>query len=137
MEGKKKSVQSKAKPKGKTVDGYIASLKGWQAEAVSTLRKIIRDAAPKAAESIKWGQPVYEEGGPLCYVKAFKDYVALGFWRGTEVADPKGILGGSGDRMRHVKLYGLKDINKNVFQSMVRSAVKLNRFLGDPTKRRK
>lgn len=33
-----------------TINEYIASLDGWQAEVVSTLRHIIRQATPKATE---------------------------------------------------------------------------------------
>ena len=49
----------------KTVDEFVAGLDGWQAEAVSTIRQIVREAAPKASEAWKWGQPVYEENGPF------------------------------------------------------------------------
>jgi hypothetical protein len=37
----------------KTVDGYIAGLNAWQANAVRRLRSIVKAAAPKATESIK------------------------------------------------------------------------------------
>jgi hypothetical protein len=30
----------------KTVDEYVAGLDGWQAEAVSAIRQIVREAAP-------------------------------------------------------------------------------------------
>jgi hypothetical protein len=38
----------------KTIDGYIAGLKGWQAEVASRVREIVRGAAPEAKEGIKW-----------------------------------------------------------------------------------
>ncbi len=118
----------------KTVDEYIASLEGWQAEAVATLRGLIREAAPDAAESIKWAQPVYEDNGPFCYIKAFKSHVNFGLWRGVDIPDPHGLLQGSGDKMRHVRLTGVEDIRPDAFRDMVRSAVQLNRTKGDPTK---
>ena len=118
----------------KTVDEYVKGLEGWQAEAVSTLRKIMRKAAPKATESMKWAQPVYEENGPFCHITAFKSHVNFGFWRGADLPDPLGILEGSGGRMRHVKLTRVKDIKQKAFQDLVKAAVKLNRTLGDPTK---
>ncbi len=120
--------------KPKTVDEYVKGLDREQAEIVSTLRQLIRAAAPTAAEAFKWSQPVYEENGPFAYIKAFKNNVNFGFWRGIDIPDPLGIMEGSGGKMRHVKLTNLKEIRKKAFQDMVRSAVKLNRERGDPTK---
>jgi hypothetical protein len=118
----------------KTVDGYLAGLESWQAEIVSQVRGIILQAAPQARESIKWAQPVYESGGPFAYMKAFKKAVNFGFWRGIDLDDPKGILEGSGDKMRHVKLTSLEDIDAAQFADFVRQAVELNQVKGDPTK---
>lgn len=118
----------------KTVDGYISGLESWQAEIVSQVRGIILQAAPQARESIKWAQPVYESGGPFAYMKAFKKAVNFGFWRGIDLDDPKGILEGSGDKMRHVKLTSLEDIDAAQFADFVRQAVELNQVKGDPTK---
>lgn len=121
-----------AKPK--TVDDYITGLGGWRAEVVSTVRDLIREAAPEAKESIKWAQPVYEDNGPFSYVKAFKDYVNFGFWRGADLRDERKILEGSGEKMRHVKLTGMEDIEEDALRDLVRQAVALNRSKGDPSK---
>ena len=68
--------------KPKNVDEYVKSLAPEQAKIVSTLRALIRKAAPQAQESFKWAQPVYEANGPFAYIKAFKMNVNFGFWRG-------------------------------------------------------
>ena len=120
--------------KVKTVDAYIASLEGWQADVVAELRSLVCEAAPGAKESIKWAQPVYEETGPFCYIKAFKASVNFGFWRGVDLQDSKGLLQGSGDKMRHVKLTRIDDIDEEMFAEFVRQAVRLNLTKGDPTK---
>ena len=91
-------------------------------------------AAPEADETIKWAQPVYEVNGPFAYIKAFKNSVKFGFWRGIDINDPKGLLQGSGEKMRHIKLSSLDDINRQVFSDFVQQAVKLNLTKGDPTK---
>lgn len=117
----------------KTVDEYTAAAGGWQAEAITTLREIVRAAAPKANESIKWAQPVYEENGPFAWIKAYKSYVNFGFWRGAQLTDPRGLLQGDGDRMRHIKIASLADVNQPAFKKFVREAVKLNREKGNPT----
>ena len=117
----------------KTVDEYVAGLAGWQAEAVSAIRQIVREAAPKATEAYKWAQPVYEENGPFAWIKAYKSYINFGFWRGTQLTDPQGLLLGDGDRMRHVKIASLADLNKPALKRFVKEAAKLNREKGNPT----
>jgi hypothetical protein len=119
--------------KFRTVDEYVDSLEGWQREVVSRLRDLIREAAPEATEAIKWAQPVYEDHGPFCYIKAFKNHVNFGFWRGADLPDPEGLIESSGKKMGHVKVGGAEGIRTDVFQEYVRAAVELNRTLGDPT----
>ena len=119
---------------GKAVDAYVAQLEIWQAEIVSEVRKIILAAVPKAEEAIKWAQPVYSVNGPFAYIKAFKSSVNFGFWRGVDIDDPGGLLQGSGEKMRHVKLTNLDDVDQQAFTNFVQQAVKLNLNKGDPTK---
>jgi hypothetical protein len=118
----------------KSVEEYISSLEDWKGEIVAELREMILEVSPEISESIKWAQPVYESNGPFGYIKAFKNAVNFGFWRGADLKDPKGMLQGSGEKMRHVKLTKLDDINHKLFSDFVRQAIKLNEELGDPTK---
>lgn len=117
-----------------TVDAYIAQLEGWQGEIVSELRNIVLAAVPEAEEAIKWAQPVYSVNGPFAYIKAFKNSVNFGFWRGVDIDDPGGLLQGSGEKMRHVKIVSLDDIDEPAFIDFAQQAVKLNLTKGDPTK---
>lgn len=118
----------------KSVDEYIEGLGGWKTDAAARVRAIVNDAAPEAKESIKWAQAVYEQNGPFCYIKAFKNSVNFGFWRGVDIDDPQGLLQGSGEKMRHVKLIGLDDVDTEAFDAFVKQAVRLNLEKGDPTK---
>lgn len=116
------------------VDDYIKGLELWQAEIVMRLRSIVKEAAPQATESLKWAQPVYEVNGPFCYMKAFKNAVNFGFWRGVQIKDPQGLLQGSGAKMRHVKVGSLEEISADAFADFVKQAVQLNLLEGDPTR---
>jgi hypothetical protein len=118
----------------KSVEEYISSLEDWKGEIVVGLREIILSVSPEVNESIKWAQPVYEFNGPFSYIKAFKNSVNFGFWRGVDLKDPKGILQGSGEKMRHIKITKPDDIDQKAFGDFVRQAMKLNEELGDPTK---
>ena len=119
----------------KTVDAYIRGLEDWQAEIVTVSRQLILESASGAKESIKWAQPVYESNGPFCYIKAFKNHVNFGFWRGAELPDPAGILQGTGEKMRHVSLASTQEMQPQLLRDLVGAAVDLNRVQGDPTKR--
>jgi hypothetical protein len=127
-------MTAKAGPQTKTVDNYIAGLEGGQREVAVALRQLIRKAAPRATEAIKWAQPVYDVNGPICYFRAFKRHVNFGFWRGAQLKDPHGLLESTGDKMGHIKLTGVGDIRKAAFQALVREAVRLNQKLGDPSR---
>ena len=104
----------------RTVHEYVAGLEGWKAGTASEVRRIVLKAAPNAQESIKWAQPVCEANGPLCYIKAFRNSVNFGFWRGVDLEDPQGLLQGSGEKMRHVKLTSVDDIDQTAFAGFVR-----------------
>lgn len=41
---------------------------------------------------------------PFAYVNAYKAHAAIGFFQGSALPDPAGLLEGAGKRMRHVKL---------------------------------
>ncbi len=123
-----------ARELGRSVDDYVAGLDGWQRDIVDVLRAIVQKAAPNSSESIKWGQPVYEDAGPFAHIKAFKSHVNVGFWRGIDLPDPSGALTGSGDKMRHIKISSPEELDESVLADFVAKAVRLNRRKGDPTK---
>ena len=121
---------------GKTIASYIAGLGGWQAGVVKQLCALVEKAAPGSQGSIKWSQPVFEDHGPFCYVRAFASHVNFGFWRGADLPDPNGRLHGGGKKMTHIKLIGPQDVDEAAFAQLVIAAVALNRSEGDPTKPR-
>jgi len=116
-----------------TVDAYVSHLRGWQREVVTTIRSIIRNAAPDIEEDILWSQPVYSLNGPMCYVKAFSDHVNFGFWRGVELDDPDHLLVGELMKMRHIRIGHVNEVRRDRFEAWVRQAVRLNKEKGDPT----
>src|SRR5437868_3264173 len=85
---------------------------GW----FSTPDELRRYARPWFEEMRRCGGDVREllhDGHPTAcvadaafgYVNAFSAHVNVGFFHGAELADPAGLLQGSGKRMRHVKLH--------------------------------
>ncbi len=117
----------------KTVDEYIVAFDDWRTEAMQRLRELVKEAAPHSAATIKWSQPVWEWNGPMIWMKASKDHVSIGFWRGAEMEDPGKVLEGEGDRMRHLKVRADDEIPADALRDFVRQAVRLNTAKGNPT----
>jgi hypothetical protein len=117
----------------KTVDEYIAAFDDWRTDAMKRLREVVKEGAPHSAVGIKWAQPVWEWNGPMIWMKAYPKHVDIGFWRGTEMDDPKKVLTGDGERMRHIKITSVDDIPADALRELVKQAVKLNTAMGNPT----
>jgi hypothetical protein len=117
----------------KTVDEYIAAFDDWRTDAMKRLREVVKEGAPHSAVGIKWAQPVWEWNGPMIGLKAYPKHVDIGFWRGTEMDDPKKVLTGDGERMRHIKITSVDDIPADALRELVKQAVKLNTDKGNPT----
>ena len=58
------------------------------------VRELLHDGHPTACVA----------DAAFAYVNAFTAHVNVGFFRGAELADPAGLLEGTGKYMRHVKL---------------------------------
>jgi hypothetical protein len=117
----------------KTVDEYIAAFDDWRTDAMKRLREVVKEGAPHSAVAIKWAQPVWEWNGPMIWMKAYPKHVDIGFWRGTEMEDPKKVLTGDGERMRHIKITSVDDIPADALRDLVKQAVQLNTAKGNPT----
>jgi|HubBroStandDraft_6_1064221.scaffolds.fasta_scaffold318579_2 uncharacterized protein YdhG (YjbR/CyaY superfamily) len=63
--------------KAKDVDEYIASAPKEARSKLKEMRKIIKEVAPKAEETISYGMPYYGYHGRLAYFAWFKDHVSL------------------------------------------------------------
>lgn len=104
-------------------DKFFDSMSEPAASLARELRGLIRRAAPKATESIKWGMPVYEGIGLICAIRPFKKYVALQFYAsGTSLPDPDGLLEGTGKKMRHVKIRAKSEIKSRLLTTWIKHA---------------
>jgi hypothetical protein len=90
-----------------TVDGYVSTLNDWRRECVASLGKIIRTAAPKASQKVRW------------------------------LADPRKLLKRTGRKMRDINLNRLKEAGKHELQELMRLASRLNELKRGPTRRSK
>ena len=120
--------------KYETVDDYISDQTKEFADIITELRAIVKEAAPKAVEKMMWAQPVYKSSeGPFCFIKAHKNHINVGFWRGAEMKDPKELFLGTGVKMRHIKIKRMRDVRKSDITDFVKQGLFLNKEMGDPT----
>jgi len=73
------------------VEDIIGRLGFSRGEMVERLRSMVRKALPEAAETIKWGQPVYvyHSVNLICFM-LYEDHVNLGFFVGLRMRARRG-----------------------------------------------
>lgn len=76
------------------------------------VRELLHDGHPTACV----------EDAAFCYVDAFSAHVNVGFFQGAGLADPAGLLEGSGKWMRHVKLRWGEPVNEAALDALVKAA---------------
>jgi hypothetical protein len=85
--------------------------------------KVMRLCGGDVRELIHDDQPTACVGdAAFAYVDAFTAHVNVGFFHGAELADPAGLLGGTGKYMRHVKLRPDRDVDAMALTRLVESA---------------
>ncbi|MFC6634351.1 DUF1801 domain-containing protein [Microbulbifer taiwanensis] len=116
----------------KTPDDYIEQLQGWTRDCALLLRKQVK-AAAKMEESIKWGHLVFMSNGPVLLIRAEKERVLFGFWRGKRLREIEPGLKASGKyEMATLEIRSEPYPSSKTIRSLVREAVRLNGELGNP-----
>ena len=83
----------------------------------------LRDCGDDVRELLHDGHPTVCVGdAAFAYVNAFKAHVNVGFFRGAEIADPEGLLEGTGRFMRHVKLRPDRDVDAAALMKLIEAA---------------
>ena len=106
-------------------DLYLADQPALHQRLIGALRGFVRRVAPELQESVKWGNGCWLQAeAPVAYVYAAPDYVQFGFFRGSSLADPQGLLRGDGQYVRHIKVRTLGDIEKGPFAALLLQAIR-------------
>jgi len=83
----------------------------------------MRGCGADVRELLHDGCPVACVGdAPFGYVNAFKAHANVGFYYGAMLADPAGLLEGTGKRMRHVKLHPGKALSEEALCNLIIAA---------------
>lgn len=85
--------------------------------------EVMRTCGSDVRELLHDGQPTAcVNDAAFAYVNAFKAHVNVGFFRGAEIADPEGLLEGTGRFMRHVKLKPGSDVDASALKRLINTA---------------
>ena len=84
---------------------------------------VMRGCGEDVRELLHDGHPTACVGdAAFGYVNAFTAHVNVGFFRGAELADPAGLLEGTGKLMRHVKLRPERDLDGTALVKLIETA---------------
>lgn len=109
-------------------DEYLQDQTTKNRAIIRALRKFVRTREPGLVETVKWGNGCWVRGNePVAYVHAEPGLVQFGFFRGSSLRDPQGLLEGSGRYVRHVKVRAPSDVRKRGLGALLARAARPRR----------
>jgi hypothetical protein len=92
--------------------------------AIATaLRHLILKDEP-VTEEIKYGGLLYSNATSYTGIFVYKNHVTLEFTNGNKLADPDGLLSGSGKYRRHITFSSVEDIDEQALRVLLGEASK-------------
>jgi hypothetical protein len=98
------------------------------------VRSLVYDVLPQTVEvvwprqgSVGWGTGPKKTSEQFAYLMPFKEHVTFGFYYGSELPDPRGLLGGASKnrgRMRSLKVETLEQVEQADLRSLVQAATR-------------
>jgi hypothetical protein len=108
-----------------TFDEYLEDQSPGNRAIIRGLRRLVKRVEPELSEAVKWGNGCWiGSQGPVAYVYSAPDYVQFGFFRGSALKDPRGLLEGKGKYVRHAKVRKRSEIDEPVFAALLRQATR-------------
>lgn len=116
------------------VAAFVQRQKQWPAEA-ARIREVMH--ACGLGECLKWGKPTFtlqdgdgDDSHNIAIIQPFKESIALMFFKGALMKDPKGVLVPPGPNSRHgarIEFTSLADVEKHTatLKAYVKEAVAL------------
>ncbi len=116
---------------GAVLKRFLGSSSPEVAKVALRVRAFVLTEAPLANEfvyetdnALEMGYGFTERpGDAFCHIAVRDRWVDLGFNRGSLLADPAGVLEGSGSRVRHLRIEDLDDLRKPQVGRFLRAAM--------------
>jgi hypothetical protein len=125
----KKSGAPQGQSASELISKRIADLGDWRGEALSRMRKLVKEADPDVVEEWKWmGTPIWSHDGIICTGESYKKVVKLTFAKGASLQDPDRLFNSSldGNTRRAIDIHEGEEVDESAFKALVRQAVTLN-----------
>jgi hypothetical protein len=104
-------------------DEYMKDQTPKNQAIIRGLRRLVKRVEPDLNEAVKWGNGCWiGANGPVAYVYSAPEYVQFGFFRGSALKDPKGLLEGKGKYVRHAKVRSTGAIDERSFATLLKQA---------------
>jgi hypothetical protein len=114
---------SNAVNRDRAVDAWMDEHAGKLGAIARRWFEVMRSCGDDVRELLHDGHPTACVGdAAFAYVNAFTAHVNVGLFRGAELADPKGLLEGTGKVMRHVKLSPERDVDTAALTKLIETA---------------
>lgn len=115
----------------KTVDHYLElDVPAHFRPTFTALRDLISESAPELKETIKWGAPCYVRTSNVVGIVCLKKYVALWFYQGALLDDPKNQLIQASEKttaLRQLRFEQPDNIDSAYLTSLIQQAVENDR----------
>ena len=125
------------KPYDRAIRDLALGLRSLVLEEMAPCHENIYDAYSAVAIGYGWSDRMRDG---ICHIAVYSKHVNLGFNFGATLADPKGILEGSGNQIRHISMKTPADLARPELRSYLRLACNVfvddARKLGEPTPQR-
>ena len=116
-----------AKAKFGTFDDLLQISEEALRPIANVLRETMFEVDQNTCEVVRLGDRAATYGvGPrkmidgYAYILPYRKWVNLGFYQGVDLADPTGLLEGTGAKMRHVKIRSVDDAKRPRFELLSR-----------------
>ena len=104
-------------------DDYLKDQDPKNQAIIRALRRFVKRVEPGLSEAVKWGNGCWVgSSGPVAYVYSATGYVQFGFFNGSLLKDPGGLLEGKGKYVRHTKVRDPSGIDERAFAALLRQA---------------
>jgi hypothetical protein len=104
-------------------DDYLEDQSAKNQRIIHSLRKFVKRVEPELQEAVKWGNGCWIGGnGPVAYVHSDTGHVQFGFFYGSSLKDPQGLLEGKGRYVRHAKISDPSKIDERAFAALLKQA---------------
>ena len=124
----KKSQPKTGESAAALIDARVAELGDWRGAMLSSIRAVIKEAAPDIVEEWKWSNPVWSYHGLICTGESYKKVVKMTFAKGASLPDPSGLFNSSldGNVRRAIDFREGDKVDEKALKALIRAAVDLN-----------